>query len=78
MCFVTVVSYNLIVFLLLCTLVKGKVLTIHNREVFIDKSLSNKAKYTEYHMISFQFCTRHPFESQYCTFLVRLCQQVKA
>lgn len=39
-CFITVVSYNFVVFLLLRTLVSRKVLTIHNSQIFIDKNLS--------------------------------------
>jgi len=77
-CFVRAVSYNFIVYLLLCTLVRGKVFTIRNSEVFIDESLSNEAKQAEYHVISFQFSTRHAFESLYCTFLLSLCKKVKA
>lgn len=44
MCFVTPESYNLVVFLLLYTSLRGKVLAIHNSDIFIDESLSNKAK----------------------------------
>lgn len=44
MCFVKAVRHNFVLFLLLCTLVRGKVLALHSGDIFTDESLSSEAK----------------------------------